>query len=273
MPQSGSTDIPHVSVHDHFIRKPVSKGQKEKIRQFLGLYSVNDRSSDAGVKAQAYLDQYEKFEQKSFYLDSAEGLLKGIEKKALRTVIQLHFVRQDYRGVIDLVRSIGENECRERILIRKSYDNRDAWTSYRIAESYYASGLKKEAVSWFSKAAELAPFNLEFRNKLGTCYAEVGELGSAEEEFSFILRENPKFAAVYANMGYVQMLKGSPSEALRLYKIGISLDPDNEVLLLNLAGYYLFTGDKRKAENYLDSVLRLNPGNQKALEAKRRIRH
>jgi hypothetical protein len=47
MPVSGSTDIPHVTVHDHFIRKPVSKKEKEKIKTFVGLFSVNEKNPSA----------------------------------------------------------------------------------------------------------------------------------------------------------------------------------------------------------------------------------
>ena len=31
MPKSGSIDIPHVTVHDHYIRKPLKKDEVKKI--------------------------------------------------------------------------------------------------------------------------------------------------------------------------------------------------------------------------------------------------
>jgi hypothetical protein len=99
MPVSGSTDIPHVSVHDHYIRKPVSKKEKEKIREFLGLYSVNEKDPDARTRAKAYLNQYAKFEQTKAYLDSAQYLLKdkGVQlQENIHLLLELCFIRQEF---------------------------------------------------------------------------------------------------------------------------------------------------------------------------------
>ncbi|MGL4597153.1 MAG: multiheme c-type cytochrome, partial [Bacteroidia bacterium] len=44
MPRSGSIDIPHVTVHDHYIRRPVAKTTTEKPQgRFLGLYAINEK--------------------------------------------------------------------------------------------------------------------------------------------------------------------------------------------------------------------------------------
>ena len=41
MPVSGSSDIPHVTVHDHYIRKPITVEEKNKIKTFIGLFAIN----------------------------------------------------------------------------------------------------------------------------------------------------------------------------------------------------------------------------------------
>ena len=75
MPSSGSIDIPHVSVHDHYIRKPqsktITKKDKQALKEFIGLYAINEKNPKPFIKAKAYLNQYEKFEPRSYYLDSA----------------------------------------------------------------------------------------------------------------------------------------------------------------------------------------------------------
>ncbi|MCK6650044.1 MAG: cytochrome c3 family protein, partial [Bacteroidia bacterium] len=55
MPRSGSIDIPHVTVHDHYIRKPVKKEEIAKVKKFIGLYAVNEKNPDNTTKAKAYL--------------------------------------------------------------------------------------------------------------------------------------------------------------------------------------------------------------------------
>ena len=104
MPSSGSTDIPHVSVHDHYIRKPISKKEKDKIKTFVGLYSINEKDPSSLTRAQAYINQYEKFDQNVSFLDSAASLLK--DKKAedlftnVRALIQLNFIKQNFQKIM-----------------------------------------------------------------------------------------------------------------------------------------------------------------------------
>jgi hypothetical protein len=71
MPNSGSIDIPHVTVHDHYIRKPLNNKEKQGLKEFIGLYAINEKNPSTIVKAKAYLNQYEKFELKTTYLDSS----------------------------------------------------------------------------------------------------------------------------------------------------------------------------------------------------------
>ncbi len=265
MPVSGSIDIPHVSVHDHYIRKPITETEKNKIKEFIGLYSINEKNPDKLTRAKAYINQYEKFEQILAYLDSAEALLSGkTDEKKIRSLIQLNFIKGNYGKILELMNQLGEQNCLDKIFVKSSFNNTDAWTCYWIAEAFFNKGEKEKAIKWFSKAANLAPYNLDFRNKLATTYASSNNLKDATAQFEFILRENPKFVSAYSNLGYIKMLEGFPAEAKRLYLIGQSLDPDNEALLLNLAAYYMFVKDKESAKKELEKILHKNPSHQKA---------
>lgn len=275
MPATGSTDIPHVSVHDHYIRKPISKIEKDKIKTFVGLYSINEKDPSALTKAQAYINQYDKFDQDNSYLDSATALLK--DKTAndlftnLRALIQLHFIKQDFQKVIVYVNQAGEQKCFNILFTKTSYDNIDAWTCYRIAESYYNTNNVPGSVKWFKQAVKLAPYNLDFRNKLGSTLASLNNFNDAIEQFSFILKENPKHVSAMTNLGYIRLSQGQQAEAFRLYKNAEKIDPDYEPLLLNLAGYYAFAKDKNSAKKYLGIILKKNPKNQKAKMALEQI--
>jgi tetratricopeptide (TPR) repeat protein len=88
----------------------------------------------------------------------------------------------------------------------------------------------------------------------------------SESTFDDLLRDNPEFAAAYANLGYLRMLAGMPAEALRLYKKGLLLDPDNIQLLLNTAAYYLYGRQNAKAAEFAGRVLKLRPGHPQALQ-------
>ena len=268
MPSSGSTDIPHVSVHDHYIRKPISKKEKDKIKTFVGLYSINEKDPSSLTKAQAYINQYEKFDQNVSFLDSAASLLK--DKKAeelftnIRALIQLNFIKQNFQKIISYVTQIGEQRCLYTLFVKKSFDNLDAWTCYRIAESHYYTNDLTGSIQWFKQAVNLAPFNLEFRNKLGSTLAALNNFKDAKEQFNFVIKENPKHVSALTNLGYVKLSEGMQAEAIKLYQIALKIDPDYEPLLLNLAGYYAFVKNKKEAKRYLEIILKKNPKNQKA---------
>jgi len=125
---------------------------------------------------------------------------------------------------------------------------------------------------WFKKATELAPYNLDFRNKYGIALASLDQLKPAASEFEFVLIENPKNVMAYTNLGFIKLKQGFPQEAIRLFTIAVKLDPDYEPLLLNLAGYYSFMKDKKQAISYLEKILKKNPGNQKAKMALQQIK-
>ena len=265
MPVSGSSDIPHVTVHDHYIRKPITAEEKNKIKTFIGLFAINEKKPDSLTIAKAYINQYDKFDTKNNYLDSALNYLsnpKEFEKNRY-ALIQLYFIRKDFNAIITCVNKLGEARCLNELFIKKTYDNTDAWTCYRIAESYYYKNQITKALIWFKRAIELAPYHLDFRNKYGTTLASTNQLSEAETQFNFILKENRKYVSAYSNLGYIKLLQGKESDALILYKKGESIDPDNELLLLNLSAYYLYKHENKIAKKYLQHLHKLYPKNEK----------
>lgn len=274
MPASGSVDIPHVTVHDHYIRKPIGKKEKDRIKTFVGLFSVNERSPDELTRARAYINQYDKFNADPCFLDSAALLLnrKHEPQKNCYALLQLCFIRQDYKKIVALVNELGESWCFEKKFVRRSYDNADAWASYRIAESFYNTGNIPSALKWFEHATQLAPYYPEFRNKYASALVSVNRLSDAEKQYTFLLEENPVFVPAFTNLGYIRLVQGRRAEALKLYTAAEKLDPDNEPLLLNLAGYYSALGDRIGAMKYLERVLKKNPANQKARTALQQLK-
>ena len=265
MPVSGSSDIPHVTVHDHYIRKPITVEEKNKIKTFIGLFAINEKKPDSLTIAKAYINQYDKFDTKNNYLDSALNYLsnpKEFEKNRY-ALIQLYFIRNDFNTIITCINKLGEARCLNELFIKKSYDNIDAWACYRIAESYYYKNQITIALIWFKRAIELAPYHLDFRNKYGTTLASSNQLSEAETQFNFILKENRKYVSAYSNLGYIKLLQGKESDALFLYKKGESIDPDNELLLLNLSAYYLYKHENKIAKKYLQHLHKLYPKNEK----------
>jgi len=273
MPVSGSTDIPHVSVHDHYIRKPLGPTEKQKIKKFIGLYAVNEKNPEPLVKARAYLNHYDKFEQNKVFLDSARFWLSKCAENAssFQTQIQLSFTEGKHSEVVQRLENTGEETVLTQWAPAMAYDNAWAWTCYRIGESFLQSRQNARSLKWFSKAVELAPFQLDFRNKLGNALANNNQVQEAKGQFEFIIKENPSYASAYSNLAYLLMLEGKSSQAYELLKTGLKLDPDNESLLLNLASFRLQVNDKAGAKLYLQKVLKINKNNVSAQVALRQI--
>lgn len=267
MPSSGSIDIPHVTVHDHYIRKPITKKEKEKIKEFIGLFAINEKKPDALTRARAYINQFDKFEAKPEYLDSAAALLKDGTKDEilmnLHALLQLRFSQQDFNKIISYVTKVGERELIEKIS-KKSYDNIHAWSAYHIAEAYYNTGAMDKSVLWFKKSCELAPYNLEFRNKLGSAYMNTKNINAAREEFKYIVTQHPKNISGFTNLGFLELTQNEVKSAVEYYNKGLALDLDYEPLLFNVAGLKLYLNDKKGAIEIVERILKRNPDNQKA---------
>jgi Tfp pilus assembly protein PilF len=267
MPKSTPTDIPHVTVHDHFIRKPITKKEKGKIKTFLGLFAINDKNPDSLTKAKANINQYEKFDQQTHYLDTALKFLSIKDKnnilKNFDALVQLYFLKNAYAKVTSLVTQIGKDNLFANRLNKKSYDNQHAWTCYRIGESYNYQGKPNEALFFFEQANKLAPFVAEFKNKLATAYATTGNYNLAHQYFTETLKENPKYVPAIANLGFLYLTEGNAQMAEKLYNQALALDPDNEEALMNMAGLYNFKGNIPEAKKTLQKILKKHPDNKK----------
>ena len=73
MPESSSSDIPHVTINDHKIAVHNKKVNGKK-GDFIGLVALNNSKPDNLTKAKAYIQHYEKISSNAFLLDSAKTI-------------------------------------------------------------------------------------------------------------------------------------------------------------------------------------------------------
>ena len=254
MPKSGTIDIPHVTVHDHYIRKNAKKEveqstQNEGIKKFIGIYSVNNPNSDNLTKGRAYLNYFEKFEPGNLsLLDSARIYLTKADAPA-KDFIHWAFLKNDFPSLLTFV---------------EKADNRDAWTAYRIGEAYYYSRNLPQAEQYFTEAVNKSTGNIEFKAKLGTVKIEIGKRQEAKQILAEIEKDYPKHPQSLTNLGYVYFLEGDITKAGEYYDKALALDPDYESALLNKAGLYNYLKEYNKSRQLLQRLLKRNPGNTTA---------
>ncbi len=253
MPRSGSIDIPHVSVHDHKIAIPIAKKELSKIKVFEGLYCVNKSNTSAIFKAAAYLNYYEKFNGERSALDSAKFFLRALNgAPAIQLNIHKLYLQEDWNSIIRLV----QTEIKDINLIT------DAWTNYRIGQAFQNLGEFEKALSYVSKASELAKANLEFKNKRAILFIQKGDLQTANILLEESLNLNPKQVEPWVNLGFSYLQMGAIEKAFKSYEKALALDSDHPQALLNLAALYNLQGNKKLAAFQLKKILKRDPNNK-----------
>ncbi|MCT4624233.1 MAG: tetratricopeptide repeat protein [Schleiferiaceae bacterium] len=264
MPQSGSIDIPHVTVHDHYIRKPQAIEKTEAIKTFLGLKAINNANPSRRSQINAYLQQYERFENQTYYLDSALNLLKESANASsyLQEWVLFYHLRQDKIGLMNWLDKNYPNGALPE-LNQLDYQNSHAWTAYRIGEAYSDLGNPEIASAYFSKAVELAPFVQEFRVKQGNTFFALRQLDKALNAYLVVLDEQPKNEEALSNAAYVFLVKEQYEVAEKYLNKALLLNPDYKEAQLNLATLFIAQNRMAEAMELLLKMLEKYPGDEK----------
>ena len=257
VPKNKSIDIPHVAVTDHRIRvmnEEVSTKQRHQVAQFVRMQCYNNNHPDSRTIARSFLEFYERYVNAASFLDSAmwylgqqENPSKNLDNDKIRTL----FLQQKFEAIATLVSS------------NKKEVIKDAWTLYRIGESFCKINNYQQGVTYLEQACKSMPYALDFQIKLGTAYVQLSQLDRAKKVFDFIVNENPKSALAWFNLGYIAEQKQAIHTAEMAYLKSIALNPDHEQSLINLAVIYYNMLNKPKVKPLLLRALRINPTNSK----------
>jgi len=255
MPVSPSIDIPHVTIHDHYIRKPIPEGAKDAVEQFIGLANItNPKNNDPLIRTKAYLKFYEGFQSEARMLDSAAIFLAKVPAGTAKTEASIHlaFLKDDFNKIT-------------KISIVPTAVFQDPWNWYRVGEAFYRNEKWNKAENYFQKALEERPFNLDFKNKLGSVWMKQKKLKEAKSLFAQIIQENPTHIPALNNLGFVYLNEGNVKQANAFYEKALALNPDYVPALMNTLGVLLIKQDDKGIKKILDRVLFLEPTNEKAL--------
>lgn len=259
MPLSGSVDIAHVAITDHKIQNsPAAQDEKVDENTFYGLEMLTKQNPSEVDMARGYLALYDKYATIPYLLDSVKHYIEQIKEGTpllIDSKIHYHFNKNEFSAITELA---------------TQYDNapnKDAWTSYRIAEAFYKQGNFPMAIRHIEQAVALQPLNLDFLEKEALTLTSLKRYKEARLKFDFILSENPKRPETLCNRGFLHVMQGNMPMGELLYDKAIALDPDYEQALLNKAAVRIASGDKQTAFDLLKRVLTLNPENLQAQQA------
>ena len=257
MPKSKSLDIAHVRITDHKIqRKPANT--EAQGQQFYGLQILTREDPTPLDMARGYLALYDKFAAKASILDSIYYYLARIEQGApglFDTKIHYLFNKTDYAAMAEMAAN------------RDITTIDDAWTAYRIGEALHKVGKTSGAADYLQKATELMPLNLDFLEKEALVLMDLKRYKEARKKLDFVLKENRKRPIALCNRGLLFVVQGNLPTGEQYYDEAIRLNPDYEQALLNKAAVRNMKGDKDRALELVQRVLRINPGNEEAERA------
>jgi tetratricopeptide (TPR) repeat protein len=268
MPKSGSIDIPHVNISDHFIGKKNTLNRKQKdtlseekvedIANFLGLQSlVIDQPTPLDM-AKGYLALYDKFMGSPIILDSVDFYLKKatqadpIQKN--KVLIHYYFNRNEFAQLLAIAPAVNTLQ--------------DAWTAYRIGEAAIKLRQLAKAKDYYTKATQIHPYNLEFQEKKGTTLAQLKELAAAQKTFEFILAEDAHRKMAWSNLGLLFAQQGKVNKALQHYNQALALDPDYKNALLNKIGLLVYLKREKEAQSIIQHLIKKYPEQKSILKNK-----
>lgn len=141
----------------------------------------------------------------------------------------------------------------------------------RNFEAYFEIGWVKAELKDFQgaeqayqKSLSINPNNLVALNNLAYVYIQLKNYSRAEESFLKSLKLNPHYIHTYISLVdfYQNYYTEKKSEIEKVLLEGLKKAPENENLLLVLAAYYRDTGQKGKAIETYERILRQRPGNE-----------
>ncbi|HDQ41765.1 MAG TPA: diguanylate cyclase [Desulfonatronum sp.] len=212
-----------------------------------------------------------------FSFSSLAGFVAGIEPRAYASLAET-FVQQAreqlgmavYAGVagypfLNFDKSVIMGNCRKALehalMLPRPCAMEFCSTSLTIsADRFFTRGDIFSAVEEYKLALLTDELNHLARNSLGVCYARLGKLNEAQEQFAKILALNPQDIMATYNQGHTFFKQGESERAEQAFKRCLDLDPRHVFSLLRLGQLAEERGDDKASKHYFEQASLLPGG-------------
>jgi predicted CXXCH cytochrome family protein len=217
MPLKGAKDIPHVSIHDHYIRKPGKDSVVLIPGKVVGLKSINGGEKTNEMQLLAYLTYFEKFDAKEFYMDKADDLAAGFDLiNYSPAVVHYWYNKQKFNEV----KRIGDKI--DTLTVAAHF------TAYQIAQSYSNELSYTSALLWYQRAISLKSKHMEYRLARVEALLKLNQPKKALLDVNYIMTEQKKNAQAYYYYGLILVSENKPTLAMEQFKQVLRLEPDHK---------------------------------------------
>ncbi|MBT9612382.1 MAG: PEP-CTERM system TPR-repeat protein PrsT [Burkholderiales bacterium] len=154
-----------------------------------------------------------------------------------------------------MLRAGNANDADNRMLAWLKERPDDVGSRMYLADSLIVRTDFKGAVGHYELALQKDPDNASILNNLASVYAELKDsraLATAERAYKL----QPKSAAIQDTLGWILLVQGQTARAVSLLKDAVASAPKAEVVRYHYAVALAKSGDKVKAKQELDSLLK-----------------
>lgn len=145
------------------------------------------------------------------------------------------------------------------------------------ALGHYLNALNEEAVDaddeFVNRVLTLDPDSTDARYILGELYADRGDVVNAESLFAGIIDDSPDYLLAYIASGDLALRQGALMQAVQRFEQASALRPDDSSILTKLVTAYLAVGYLDKAEETLQTIAEIDPGNVRMRIAEGEVAH
>ena len=276
MQAAGTTDIPHVTFTDHWIRRRLPTVRVAPDAAVLrspqdGLLWEMVRMLDAGETATAD-PAHAALEEALAYYEVWETLQRRPEHAAqVRRLVRAALAggAASPQGYAALGRVLmADSLAAAETVFRQgstAFPN-DARLAYWLGATLRRQGRPQEALGAFQAALARQPLLLDARLGLADAQQDAGRAAEAESSYRTLLAADPtRYPGGWNNLGLMLLSGGRAAEAVAPLRRAVALDPLLVEALVNLGGAQLQQGDLAGADQTLRRALRFQPTNVSAL--------
>lgn len=234
MPSGGTSDIPHVSFHDHFIRIVQQKDslEKEVLEGIVRLVCGTDTAPAPQVEALAWLNYFETQNRSSEYLKEVQKRKSHLENYDLARLYfyqgklneaqrHIHAIPEEKQTPLsrflagEIAEQLGEYSRAQQVFAALYQENAERWDAGLKAGSNLLKSRQgdplalNEAEKLFLKLQKQKPFDLRVKNNLAFIALNRRDFRKAEGLLVAILNKDPNNLVALDNMIFLQKLKGN----------------------------------------------------------------
>jgi tetratricopeptide (TPR) repeat protein len=263
-----TSDIPHVSFTDHYIRRSIRreertpKTEKKQPTQLIPVLTSDDTVEQKRALGLAYFDYFQNHQSDLRFLDSTIHYLERVlrQKPARRDGEDLYALGNAYF----LKGNFTEAERKFKGAIVQNPQH--ARAHQMLGRTLLATGAIDGAVSAFSEGIHAQPLLIENHLGLAEALLQRGDLNEAFRHAQEAIRlDSLSYPDAFVLLGRIEEARGNTMEARGYYIQTLQRNPDHRTALINIGALLMQEKRWEEAIIFFDQVLKKDPRHVGAL--------